>query len=162
LFVVKRTIYATILARAKLKVNSLQPMPRNYLSNTWKVTFKRRENGTKNTKPVNKYHAKLRDFRPPSFCLFVHLKQRTNSRSTDKMPLWTNPPSNKAFTEIGQDHDERKYNLASPGTSGRCPLPLATLHAAFEEYRGRLDSPSGIHAETIQTAINRKENLHVL
>ena len=42
------------------------------------------------------------------------------------------------------------------------PLLLATLHAAFDEYRGRLDPPSGVHAETIPTVINRKETLNVL
>jgi ribosomal protein S18 acetylase RimI-like enzyme len=35
--------------------------------------------------------------------------------------------------------------------SGDAPLLLATLHAAFEEYRGRLDPPSGVHAETIES-----------
>jgi ribosomal protein S18 acetylase RimI-like enzyme len=31
------------------------------------------------------------------------------------------------------------------------PLLLAILHAAFEEYRGRLDPPSGVHAETMES-----------
>jgi ribosomal protein S18 acetylase RimI-like enzyme len=31
------------------------------------------------------------------------------------------------------------------------PILLAVLHAAFEEYRGRLDPPSGVHAETIES-----------
>jgi predicted N-acetyltransferase YhbS len=35
--------------------------------------------------------------------------------------------------------------------SGDAPLLLATLHAAFEEYRERLDPPSGVHAETIES-----------
>jgi predicted N-acetyltransferase YhbS len=30
-------------------------------------------------------------------------------------------------------------------------LLLAILHAAFEEYRGRLDPPSGVQAETIES-----------
>jgi predicted N-acetyltransferase YhbS len=29
------------------------------------------------------------------------------------------------------------------------PLLLTILHAAFKEYRGRLDPPSGVHAETM-------------
>ena len=31
------------------------------------------------------------------------------------------------------------------------PVLLAILHAAFEEYRGRLDPPSGVHVETIES-----------
>ena len=31
------------------------------------------------------------------------------------------------------------------------PTLLALVHGAFEEYRGRLDPPSGAHAETIET-----------
>jgi ribosomal protein S18 acetylase RimI-like enzyme len=31
------------------------------------------------------------------------------------------------------------------------PLLLEILHAAFEQYRGRLDPPSGVHAETIES-----------
>jgi predicted N-acetyltransferase YhbS len=30
-------------------------------------------------------------------------------------------------------------------------LLLEIMHAAFEEYRGRLDPPSGVHAETIES-----------
>jgi hypothetical protein len=41
-------------------------------------------------------------------------------------------------------------------------LLLEIRHAAFEEFRGRLDPPSGVHAETIPTASNRKETLNVL
>lgn len=35
--------------------------------------------------------------------------------------------------------------------AGDTPLLLATLHTAFEEYRGWLDPPSGVHAETIES-----------
>lgn len=31
------------------------------------------------------------------------------------------------------------------------PILLTVLHAAFEEYRGRLDPPSGVHSETVET-----------
>jgi ribosomal protein S18 acetylase RimI-like enzyme len=33
----------------------------------------------------------------------------------------------------------------------KAPLLLSILHAAFEEYRGWLDPPSGVHAETIES-----------
>jgi len=45
---------------------------------------------------------------------------------------------------------------------GDAPFLLATLHAAFDEYRYRLVPPSSVHAETIPTATNRKETLNVL
>ena len=38
-----------------------------------------------------------------------------------------------------------------PAQPGDTPLLLATLHAACEEYRGRLDPPSSVHAETIES-----------
>ncbi len=31
------------------------------------------------------------------------------------------------------------------------PALMAVIHAAFEEYRGRLDPPSGAHTETLET-----------
>jgi GNAT superfamily N-acetyltransferase len=38
-----------------------------------------------------------------------------------------------------------------PATGDDAPVLLAILHAAFEEYRGRLDPPSGAHSETLDT-----------
>ena len=34
---------------------------------------------------------------------------------------------------------------------GDIPILLTVLQAAFEEYRGRLDPPSGVHSETVET-----------
>jgi GNAT superfamily N-acetyltransferase len=36
-------------------------------------------------------------------------------------------------------------------TADDLPTLLALVHGAFEEYRGRLDPPSGAHAETLET-----------
>jgi len=36
-------------------------------------------------------------------------------------------------------------------TAADLPTLLALVHGAFEEYRGRLDPPSGAHAETLET-----------
>jgi len=38
------------------------------------------------------------------------------------------------------------------------PALVAVLHAGFEEYRGRLDPPSGVHNETAET-IRKKLNM---
>ncbi len=35
------------------------------------------------------------------------------------------------------------------------PTLLAVMHTAFEEYRGRLDPPSGAHAETIESVLTK-------
>ena len=36
-------------------------------------------------------------------------------------------------------------------TTADLPTLLALVHGAFEEYRGRLDPPSGAHAETLES-----------
>jgi ribosomal protein S18 acetylase RimI-like enzyme len=36
-------------------------------------------------------------------------------------------------------------------TAADAALLVGVLHAAFEEYRGRLDPPSGVHGETVAT-----------
>jgi predicted N-acetyltransferase YhbS len=36
-------------------------------------------------------------------------------------------------------------------TAADLPTLLTLIHQAFEEYRGRLDPPSGAHAETLET-----------
>lgn len=36
-------------------------------------------------------------------------------------------------------------------TDDEVPVLLAVLQAAFEQHRGRLDPPSGVHSETIET-----------
>ena len=45
--------------------------------------------------------------------------------------------------------------LVREATSADAPALLALVHAAFEEYRGRLEPPSGAHAETA-ASIRRK------
>lgn len=37
------------------------------------------------------------------------------------------------------------------------PILLTVLRAAFEEYRGRLDPPSGVHSETVETLRQKLE-----
>ena len=36
-------------------------------------------------------------------------------------------------------------------TTADLPTLLVLVHKAFEEYRGRLDPPSGAHDETLET-----------
>jgi predicted N-acetyltransferase YhbS len=36
-------------------------------------------------------------------------------------------------------------------TADDARILVAVLHDAFEEYQGRLDPPSGVHAETVET-----------
>lgn len=45
---------------------------------------------------------------------------------------------------------EKGVNLHE-ATGDDIPILLQVLHAAFEEYRGRLDPPSGVHNETVET-----------
>ena len=35
------------------------------------------------------------------------------------------------------------------------PVLLRLMHGAFEEYRGRLDPPSGVHGETVTTVLEK-------
>ncbi len=37
------------------------------------------------------------------------------------------------------------------------PAALAVLHAAFEEYQGRIDPPSGVHRETVESLATAME-----
>lgn len=46
--------------------------------------------------------------------------------------------------------EEKSIHLRQ-ATTDDIPILLAVLHAAFEEYRGRLDPPSGVHSETVET-----------
>ncbi|HET8679275.1 MAG TPA: GNAT family N-acetyltransferase [bacterium] len=46
--------------------------------------------------------------------------------------------------------EEKSVHLRQ-ATGGEIPILLTVLHAAFEEYRGRLDPPSGVHNETVET-----------
>ncbi|MGH2405709.1 MAG: GNAT family N-acetyltransferase [bacterium] len=47
---------------------------------------------------------------------------------------------------------ERKSRLhLREATDDEVPILLAVLQAAFEQYRGRLDPPSGVHSETLET-----------
>ena len=38
-------------------------------------------------------------------------------------------------------------------TAEYAPLVYAIMQAAFEEYRGVLDPPSGVHAETVEAVV---------
>jgi ribosomal protein S18 acetylase RimI-like enzyme len=46
-------------------------------------------------------------------------------------------------------------------TDADLPAALAVLHAAFEEYRGWLDPPSGVHRETVESLRNYLERGHI-
>ena len=50
--------------------------------------------------------------------------------------------------------------VLQPAGAADIPVLLHLIHAAFEEMRGRLDPPSGAHAETagsLQTLFDRGE-----
>ncbi len=46
-------------------------------------------------------------------------------------------------------------------TDADIPAALAVLHAAFEEYRGWLDPPSGVHRETVESLRSYLERGHL-
>lgn len=47
-------------------------------------------------------------------------------------------------------------------TKKDAPAIVAVIQEAFEEYRGRLDPPSGAHAETVDKLAEKMETAHVV
>jgi predicted N-acetyltransferase YhbS len=47
-------------------------------------------------------------------------------------------------------------------TDDDAPVILTVLQAAFEEYRGRLDPPSGVHTETVETIRSKLKAGHAV
>lgn len=46
--------------------------------------------------------------------------------------------------------------------SADLPAILNVLHTAYEEYRGKLDPPSGAHAETIESLATKLKTAHAM
>ncbi len=42
-----------------------------------------------------------------------------------------------------------------PATTADAPLLVSILHAAFEEYREKLDPPAGVHHESVDTILQK-------
>ena len=49
-----------------------------------------------------------------------------------------------------------------PATVADAAVMVTILHAAFEEYRGKLDPPSGAHRETLESVLNLLAHEHGL
>ncbi len=58
--------------------------------------------------------------------------------------------------------DQLKFPTLRRAQEDDAPLLVSILHAAFAEYEGQLDPPSGVHNETIDTVLQKLQEGHAV